>query len=147
MDEKYQLKEIKLAPGTYNLIPRIREYIVDEKDLEPEVENILRTYNTHCSISEAIQKRGRENVIKRFNEVCKGFDFEEISSAVKAGLEKAQTLNPEVTLRGFPVVFLYFPNNEGAKSLHGQGCAMNINDFCGKGLTSEEKKKRVQSNV
>lgn len=50
-------------------------------------------------------------------------------------------------MRGFPVVFLYFPNNEGAKSLHGQGCALNINDFCGKGLTQEEKRRRVQSSV
>lgn len=93
MDKEYKLKEIKLVPGTHNLIPQIKEYIVNERDLEPEVENVLRTYNTHYSLSEAIQKRGRDDVVKRFEEVSEDFDFEDMASAVKAGLDKAQTLN------------------------------------------------------
>ena len=147
MDEKYQLKEIKLESGTYNLIPQIEEYLINGKDLEPEVENILKTYNTNVSLSEILQKRGYDSVMARFIEVSEDFDFEDIATAVQAGLDRAQTLNPSVKLRGSPVVFLYFPNNEGAKSLRGQGCALNINDFCGKSLTPEEKRRRVQSSV
>ena len=147
MTEKQKIREIKLKPGIYNFIPQLGEYIINGKELEPEIENILSIYKTDYSIDEAIQERGRDKIIARFIQVSSDFDFEVISSAVNAGLAKAQTLNPAVAMKDIPVVFLYFPNNEGAKSLHTQGCAININEFCGKGISNERKIKKVQSNV
>lgn len=145
--EKVIIKEIALKPGVYNLAQEVSDSINNKQDIDNETLNILATFNGYYDLALDIEKRGSEKVQEEMSKALEEFDFEKAKEAVKSGLARAQGLNPQIPLNEFPVIFLYVPTSEDAKSLHGQGCGININSFCGVGLNQEEKFKRIESLV
>lgn len=146
MDEQ-PLKEITLNEGIYNLTPIIREYIVRDSKIPDEYLNILRTFNQYYDLERDIKNRGKEAVLEEYDKAISEFNFQDAQQAVQSGLIRTQTLNPKVKLKGFPIVFLFVPTSEDAKSLREQGCGININSICNLGLTKEQTFNRIESYV
>jgi hypothetical protein len=125
-EREYELRPIKLEPGIYDFTIPIRNYIEKDIPFSDEQINVLRTFDRDYSFQEDIAKRGKGAVLSELNKALRGFDFEEAKSASEEGLKMAQVINPDIPIKPFPIVFLFNPFRGDAKSLHGQGCGINI---------------------
>lgn len=124
--EEEPLRDITLEPGIYNFTPQIRDHIVNGTPLSDEISNVLRTFNRRYDFEEDVRRRGREELLSDVDSAIEVFDFESAQNAVKEGLSLSQTINPDVKLQPFPVIFLFIPHRGDATSLYHQGCGINI---------------------
>lgn len=125
-NNEQDIHDIRLEPGIYDLTTSIRNYLENDIPIPEEEMNVIKTFDREYSFEKDIQERGRDAVLNGLNEALKYFDFEEAKLAVAEGLKFAQAINPDVPIKSFPTVFLYIPFRGDAKSLHGQGCGINI---------------------
>ena len=117
--QSFELRPIELEPGIYNLIPSIESSLINSTSLSDSELNILKTFESSFN-EESLD-------FKSLQEAKEFFDFEDSKSAIEEGLSLAQAINPEVKMKDFPIIFLFNSKCGDAKSLHGQGCGININ--------------------
>lgn len=139
------IREIRLEPGIHDLTVPIREYIENGVSLSEEELNALKTFDKDYSFDEDIKERGRETVLNGLNEASKYFNREEALFAVNKGVRLAQMINPDIPIKPFPIVFLYIPFYGDAKSLHGQGCGINIEALGNKRYNEDSPKQKIIS--
>lgn len=139
------IRDIRLEPGIYDLTPEIREHIIAGKPLADETANILRTFNDQYSFEDDIKKRGRDVVLAELDRAQESFDFETAKVAVRKGIEIAQQINPDIPIKPFPVIFLFIPNQGDAKSLHGQGCGINIDALRNRRVSEDLPEQKILS--
>lgn len=139
------IREIRLEPGIHDLTIPIRDYIENEVPLSDEELNVLRTFDKEYSFEDDIRARGKEAVLDGLDEASKYFNHEEALDAVDKGIKMAQMINPDVPIKPFPIVFLYVPFFGDAKSLHGQGCGINIMALKNKRFEGDSPKQKIVS--
>ncbi len=121
-----ELNEIALEPGIYDLTTSIRGYLENSIPIPEEELKVLKVFDPEYSFEEDIEKRGKEKILQELNVASENFDFNKAVIASKDGVKIAQAINPDIPIKPFPIVFLFNPIRGDAKSLYGQGCAINI---------------------
>ena len=139
------IRDIRLEPGIHDLTVPIRKYLENEVPLSEEELNVLKTFDKDYSFDEDIKERGRETVLNGLNEASKYFNREEALYAVDKGIRLAQMINSDIPIKPFPIVFLYIPFYGDAKSLHGQGCGINIEALRNKRYNEDSPKQKIIS--
>lgn len=120
------ITDITLEPGIYDLTPSIKEYVEKGIPLSDEVNNIMRTFDSKYSLDDDINKTGKETILNELTQSLEGFNLHDAAISVEEGIQMAQTINPDLKIEQFPIVFLWTPTSKGGTALHGQGCAINI---------------------
>ena len=144
-NNEQDIHDIRLEPGIYNLTIPIRNHLENDIPIPEEEMNVLKTFDKEYSFEKDIQERGREAVLQGLNEASKYFNFEEAKLATAEGLKMAQAINPDAPIKPFPIVFLYIPRRGDAKSLHGQGCGINIDALQPNNLNIETPFNNIKS--
>ena len=143
--EEEPLRDITLEPGIYDLTPEIRDHIVNEVPFSEETLNVLRTFDEEYDFDRDIKERGKDVVLAELDKASEYFDFEEAKQAAQEGLKMAQIINPDIPIKPFPVVFLFIPHRGDAKSLHGQGCGINIGILKSKRVSEDSPRQKIVS--
>lgn len=143
--EKAPIAPIELEPGIYDFTPEIRDHLVNGTPFKPETLNVLRTFDQDYDFDEDMQERGKEVVLAELDNASTYFDFEVAKQAVEEGLKMAQVINPDVPIKPFPVVFLFIPHRGDAKSLHAQGCGINIGVLKSRRYDEEPTRQKIVS--
>ncbi|MBP6976493.1 hypothetical protein KBB42_02770 [Candidatus Dojkabacteria bacterium] len=143
--EKEPIRDIRLEPGIYDFTPEIRDHIINGTPFNLETLNVLRTFDQEYDFDLDIKERGKQVVLAELDKASEYFDFEIAKQAVNEGLKIAQIINPDVPIKPFPVVFLYIPYRGDAKSLHGQGCGINIGILKNKRHDEDPSRQKIVS--
>jgi hypothetical protein len=139
--------DLNLESKIYDFTQPTREYLVNDVPLSEEHQQVLRLFERRHTIDEVVEERGRDRVLEELDEASKYFDFTQAQKAVKEGLSLAQKINPDVTIKAFPIVFLFMPRYGDAKALHGQGCAININALKPTKVSNDTSYQKIVSYV
>jgi len=122
-------KEISVKEGTHILVDEIKDYIQNGTPMSELTEIVLTIYKPQKSLQEILQNKNKSEIAGELSRAINLFSKEEIDAAISTGKSLAQEISPNHIFNNYPIFFLYYPTRDGAKSLNGQGCAINIREY------------------